>query len=269
MLDKIKYATIRDVCVTDIYFYEEDRKEELLQFCRDNFISYIPGKDRKTVYQLRDSSFHCLDEIPEELICSPTDLLFDEDTLSKFREGNHDEVMLVLEKGLVKGVVHIVDYNNDDLYVELYRMILKFENNLRRLLILKGYIDQDVVDWVLGKAKTSKKEKDRDFNRRRHEELMKQTEVEKRQTSNPFQSFYLRELLSFSFSKEILSKRDFNMNSISHIRNWISHSKDVTAIRPHSGHPVYNIDGLVEFINISRSFFDGYEKLELILEDSR
>lgn len=45
----------------------------------------------------------------------------------------------VIENEKIVGVVHIVDYNNEFVAVELYRAFFRFENNLRNLLVRKKY----------------------------------------------------------------------------------------------------------------------------------
>ena len=62
---------------------------------------------------------------------------------------------------------------------------------------------------------------------------------------------------------------DFSVRDIAGLRNWIAHSKDVTSTRDSSSFPVYNIEGLVEFIGMSRSFFKSYDRLEMMLGRER
>ncbi len=266
MLDKIKYMTIRDICMKDLIFYEDMDSQLLEEFCKLNFISYIPSKDRKSCYQYTNTGFLLLQDIPDQIKCYPTDLIFDEATIQKFRQGNHDEVMFVMEDGWIKGVVHIVDYNNDDLYVELYRMLLKYESKLRKLLLLHKYSDDDLVKWFEEKAIQSKRKKDKMFFIDRYNILISEKECIKRMNSNPFQTFYLRDLISFGISKSLLLKNDFPINIISEVRNWVAHSKDITAIHSNSDHQVYNIEGLMEFIAMTKIFFKSNDALDMLLE---
>lgn len=266
MLNKVKYMTIRDICVKDLIFYEDKDSKSLEEFCQVNFISYIPSKDRKKCYQYTCNGFLPLQRIPDEIKCQPSDLIFDEVTIQKFKTGNHDEVMFVMEDGLIKGVVHIVDYNNDDLYVELYRMFLNYENKLRKLLLNNSYSDEDLVKWFKDKATQSRKGKEKTYFQNRYITLNSDKERNKRLNSNPFQTFYLRDLINFGLSKRILIKKDFPINVISELRNWVAHSKDATSIHPNSEPPVYNIEGLLVFIGMTRTFFQSYDALEMLLD---
>lgn len=260
MLESVKYMTIRDICVKDLYFYQEEQKNELIRFCQDKAISYIPDKDRKSCWQLKGERFIHIQQLPADLVCAPQDMIFAEETLRKFEMGNHDEVMFVMENGLIKGIVHIVDYNNTDLFVEIYRMLLTFENNLRQLLTAHRQKNQDFIDWLQERGKKNS------FYRDLYKKSQYKDETEKRLNANPFQTFYLKDLLLFARSKTFIHFSNTDLDDIAEVRNWIAHSKDVTAIKINSKHAVYNINGLKDFIRMTQSFFRIYDELEIILD---
>lgn len=262
MLEPIKYTTISQICIRDLVFYSEANIEKLKKFCVDNSITYLPSPDRKTCYRLQGDEFVHIREIPMELVCYPTDFIFTDEMIEKFNIGNHDEVMFVMEDNLIKGVVHIVDYNNDDLYVELFRMLLKFENYLRKTLLKSGFTNDDFIDWIGYKSKKSHHYKDT------LAKLLKESEIKKRENSNPFQTFLLRDLVLFAIKKRILSTDEIDLDSVTILRNWIAHSKDVIAFNPNSDHPVYNIEGLKTFIASVRSFFRSFDALEIKLAET-
>lgn len=260
MLEAVKYMMIRDICVRDLYFYEEEKTEDLVQFCKEKSISYIPSKDRKSCWKLKGSKFEHIPKLPKSLVCNPESLIFAESTLQKFEQENHDEVMFVVEKGIIKGIVHIVDYNNTNLFVELYRLLLKFENNVRNLLLQRKLGNQDFLGWIKQKGEKNY------FYRDLYKKSQKENEVEKRKNANTFQTFYLKDLLLFARSLELLHFSNSDLDDISEIRNWVAHSKDVTAIKINSEHSVYNIKGLKKFIKITKSFFMIYDDLEITLD---
>lgn len=267
MLERVKYTTIRDICTKDLIFYEKEQADNLAELCKENSISYLPDKDRKTCWQLKGDSFIHLKKIPSKLICAPTYLIFDEHTIDKFEKGgNHDEVMFVVEKNLIKGMVHIIDYNNDDLFVELYRMLLNFENNLRTLLIQKKLKNKDFIQWLKKEGEKEKKSNKYLYYHKKYQQANRQAEVEKRENANPFQTFYLRDLVQFAFAQQLLSEKGFDIDAISDLRNWIAHAKDITSTKKDPDRTVYNINGLKKFIAIVRSFFKSYEILEIKLD---
>lgn len=267
MLESVRYSNISDICVTDLFFYDKNKEKDLVKLCREYKISYLPDRDRKSCWQLTDSGFKPIETIPKAFSCSPTDLIFENDTIEKFKQGNQDEVMFVVENNMIKGVVHIVDYNNPDIYVELYRMLLKFEQNLRKLLIEKGYRNKDILEWFDMKCRKETDSKIKNHFKRRANYYNGDKEKDKREKANPFQTFLLSELLYFIIDIQLVEISKDDEEKIRELRNWIAHSKDVTAIHPNSDHPVYNIEGLKKFIGLAKSFFNSYDVLELRLEE--
>src|SRR5699024_219310 len=93
----------------------------------------------------------------------------------------------------------IVDYNNDNLYVELYRMLLSFENNLRNLLIQKKHSNEDFLNWL-------KKEGDKNYYyKNMYEQEVDDRAVQRRKNANPFQTFYLKDLMNFAQAEKLLN----------------------------------------------------------------
>ncbi|PWK19085.1 hypothetical protein [Xanthomarina spongicola] len=261
MLEPIKYTTISSICVRDIIFYEKTNDEYLISFCKLNHISYLPGKDRRSCYKLNGNKFELIKKIPEELICYPHDLIFSESTIRKFTNGNHDEVMFVMDRGMIKAVVHIVDYNNNELYVELFRLLLKFEKNVRKLLEKCGKKNEDVLEYFEIESLNST------FFLEKIEYYKSESGKSRILNSNIFEAFYLRDLLLFSYHANILDKRDVNLKKITTIRNWVAHSREVIYINPDSKHPIYNIEGLKEFVENVQSLFRAFDHVEMKILD--
>ena len=42
MINKLKYATISDIGVSTLFFYDSNKEEECHEFCRNNLISFFP-----------------------------------------------------------------------------------------------------------------------------------------------------------------------------------------------------------------------------------
>ena len=262
MIESIKYATISNIYVKDLFFYQESKVKELISFCNLNGISLLPGADRKSIYKLVEESFIKV-QLTENLICRPVDRLFDESTLYKFEDGDHDEVMFVVEEEVIKGVVHIVDYNNDFLNIEFYRASYNFERMLRDYLVSIGESNQSLLQWMY-----EKKDKSEHWNKRYSqcvpESIDKLEELEqKRKDLKPFQTFYLNDILLFTASKKLVSKKfKQNIEAIKQIRNWVAHSKDLAYKTKEIGKPLYKINELKTFVSNANKFFECYEELE-------
>lgn len=185
MIETIKYATISQIFIKDLIFYEDQKKDECKKLCNDNGITFLPNKNRKDCYKLINTVF-VSQPLSSDIICNPFDRLFDETTLAKFESGNHDEVMFVVENNKIKGVVHIVDYNADFINFEFFKAMYQFEKNLRILLNLKGKTNDSIIEWIKKEGENDK------FWKTRYEQCMPtdlkkcNQEIKKRKDCNPF-----------------------------------------------------------------------------------
>lgn len=246
-------------------FYDELKKPELIEFCRTNGINYIPCRDRKTLYELIGYDFHS-SIMDENFKINPYDRIFDAETIEKFGQSNHNEVRFITENDSIKGVVHISDYNNEFLQVELYRAIFRFESSLRSLLIKSGKKNEDFIEWVRMKHDHENSESSKKHWKKRLDEIYPETEekrlivAHKMKDLNPFQTFYLRELLRFASDNKIICKKKVNIDHVSELRNKIAHNVHLTSgTTSEEGTLIYNFDGLKEYIKLVRSFFLAYD----------
>ncbi len=253
MVDLIKYASISRIYIKDLRFYQPEKKSECLSFCKNLGISYLPDVSRKFYYEIVNDDF-IKRKLNAEASCNPTDLLFSRATLQKF-ERNPDNVLFVVENGIIKGVIHIVDYNNEFLFFEFYKLVFHFERNLRRFLVAKKETQGTLLKWV------------NDNNFRNSPPLPKTEELK---AFPLFDAFYLSLLVSFVTSSET---KYFNWNykkNIGLIRNWVAHNRDVIATDKNddSERSLYDFKGLTRFVEAAIAFFDYFEELEQKLLES-
>ncbi len=268
MINKLKYATILDIGVTNLFFFDSENEKKCSEFCRNNLISYLPAKDKKSVYKFDNPGFTNLN-LEIEFCINPFDRIFDNSTLKKFEKVNHNEIRFITDKSKIKGVVHIIDYNNENIQVEFYRAFYRFENNIRNLLIISGYKNEDFIKWAKTKSELEENGEDNIFWINRYKSLMpidkknQDQEKEKRSSSNPFQTFYMRELLLFCLDQNLINQRFIKFDSVCSLRNSIAHNKDFTSkINESEGSLVYDFKNLKAFIAKANDFFDSYEYLE-------
>lgn len=262
MINKLKYATITDIGITDIIFFNNTKNQELVGFCRQNGISYLPARNRETIYKLNEESF-IETTLKEEFIVNPYDRIFDLETLQKFEKVDHNEIRFIVENGKIKGVVHIVDYNNEFLTVELYRAYFRFENFIRQILILNGKSNADLLSWLESKA--AKDKPDGHWSRRYNQLLSNSSAM---MELNPFQLFYLRELLVFARKNKLLNIGSDDLEMVCMFRNDIAHSKDVTSQNvDETGMVIYNFENLKNFVGKAQTFFRIYEDVEQQYQD--
>lgn len=257
MINKLKYATISDIGITDVIFFNDTKNQELVEFCRKNGISYLPARNRETIYKLDDEEF-TETTLKEDFIVNPFDRIFDLETLEKFEKVDHNEIRFIVENGKIKGVVHIVDYNNEFLTVELYRAFFRFENFIRQILILNRKSNADLLSWLESKA--TKDKPDGHWSRRYNQLLLHSSAM---MELNPFQLFYLRELMSFAKKSKLLIIDSADLEMVCTFRNDIAHSKDVTSQNvDKKGMVIYNFENLKNFVGKAQTFFKIYEDVE-------
>ena len=256
MINKLKYAIIANIANFNPLYYDPQNEEKLIAYCTKNGFSHLPSKDKKSVYKLVDN--HFVEKRLEDMYTvNASDFIFDESTIHKFEEPNPNEIHFIVERGRIKGMVHIVDYNNIYINVELFKAILKFESNLRQLLIDNNLENDDFIAWVADKAA---KEDNSYWHRKKNSLLNSRRQMK---YANQFQTFSLRDLLNFASDKNLLPLSDKEIDDVSDIRNSLAHNRDVTSqMDDHNGSIVYDFVGLKIFAEKMRSFFNSYEVLK-------
>lgn len=254
MINRLKYAIIANIANFNPVYYDAQNEEKLIAYCTKNGFTHLPSKDKKSVYKLENKRFvkKRLDEVYQ---VNASDFIYDTSTIQKFEEPNYNEIHFIIEKDKIKGVVHIVDYNNIYISVELFKALLQFESNLRQLLIDSDLDNEDFISWVEEKATTTNEQ----FWRNKLNNL----EYRRKQMkyANLFQTFSFRDLLNFANDKNILHLSEGEIDDVSDIRNSLAHNRDVTSQMEDNGAIVYDFVGLKIFAEKMRSFFNTYEVL--------
>lgn len=93
-LENLKYANTSSIYTKGLIYYDKNNEKDLKEKCASWGIIYFPDTEKKHVFKLEDGKF-IQKPLTPELQCNPYDLLFDENTLAKFEQGNHDEVLFV------------------------------------------------------------------------------------------------------------------------------------------------------------------------------
>jgi hypothetical protein len=276
MIELLKYANISLIYTKDLTFYNPADIPGSIKFCKTRGISFLPDENRKFFYELNEDIFLKRHINETRAVCNPTDPIFSKATLKKFENNNTDNVLLVTDDSRnIVGVVHIVDYNNDIVYFELYKLIFEYEKMLREYLVIKGFSNKSFKLFIdkqqLNKSLSSD---DRKYWRKRHKEYFgstvneKSTYNERQLILGPFQTFYLSDLLEFFnyISPQEICIPQYASDSIKSLRNRIAHghdiiSPDIIDTKENSGH-LYDFKGLSKFIDHAILFFKSYENLE-------
>lgn len=204
---EVDEPTFEDIMTKDIYFYEDFKEDEAKRFVKERDITYLPSKiDNSYLYKLVNNSFKKI-KIKDEQILKPYKKIFDEDVLELFRKS---EVLFIFKDGL-KGVVHFCDYNREPVFIYCYSKILMLEKMFRELLIENKLENENMKRFLIEKFGGK-------YYRSKYGDLEKYFKA-----TEPFQCFYLRDLILFFRYKGILDISD----KINDLRNHVMHGRNL------------------------------------------
>ena len=254
MINRLKYAIIANIANFNPVYYNAQNEDKLIEYCTKNGFTYLPSQDKKSVYKLENNRF-VRKRIEDVYQVNASDFIFDLSTIKKFEEPNHNEIRFIVEDGEIKGVVHIVDYNTMYISIELFKALLHFESNLRKLIIDNDLDNEDFILWISEKAKQTN---DYFWERKLNELEYRRNQMK---YANLFQTFNFRDLLNFANEKNLLPLSEEEIDDVSDVRNSLAHNRDVTSHIKDNDSIVYDFVGLKIFTEKMRSFFNIYQLL--------
>ena len=228
---------IQDIMTRDVVYYDRDRdiKDKLKTYCKNEHITYLPDLDLKKVYFLHNEAFENK-EIEKSLKITPDLYIFDEDLLKQFQEGEH--VLFVFDQDLIAGIIHFSDYNRIEVYTYLYELIANLERDLRKLLVLNNFTNNDMLDFF-------KKHADRNevYEKKFNHFKDYSTKFNK---VGPFEFFDLSDLVALCDDKKIV-RID---HDILELRNKVMHSRSGVKNKDYEQDPLlYNFESFKNFFN--------------------
>jgi len=166
-----RFASLRfrDIMEKNVLFYDPANKEIVEKIVRHLKINYFPMADGKNLLQFTGdgianstvveiSSSRQLDELAP-IYCSESPA-YNEKLLKLFKY--HGEVLFVFTgKGnpdcqILRGVVHVSDYNRNVVLDAIQSDVLDFERDLRRYLIFMGKRNEDMVRYLKSANKNNR-----------------------------------------------------------------------------------------------------------------
>jgi hypothetical protein len=189
---------------------------------------------------------------PERTVDSET-YIFDQSLLERFRTYS---ILFVYAKKELTGVVHFSDFNRPAVAEYLYCQLSAYERSLRRLLVLRGLKNQDMVDYFKSMIRTSKKEEMRlMFSRKKKEYEKKREQIKKLPV---FECFYLLDLIELAGYRNIVSLSSVANN----LRNMVMHTHDmVIKCDPTRDDYIYSFESFDKFFNQVGTFLQDYRKV--------
>lgn len=208
---------IERIMTTEVLFYDDAFREDCKTFCRNRNITYLPSRtDPNSCYELVGNGFQ-KEKIEESQKVDVKDYVFDNRIREKFEA---HRVLFVFRKDEIAGIVHFCDYNRDPVSIYAYALLLKFERNLRELLISRGLTNRDMLGFF-------EKHKKNPYYSSKLDESNEAENQEKMKELEPFQMFDLKDLICLSNSKKVytvpVAINDDLRNTIMHTKNVIRH----------------------------------------------
>lgn len=206
--------TANDIMTTSLVYYDEEFKNDCLQFCRRRGIAWLPSLDCCSErFLLKDGAFVKTDYSSGMTIDAGTPV-FHKSFLESFAA---EPLLAVVEGESILGVLHFSDYNHHQISVYLYRLFHEYEVSLRSLLNEFGLANQDMGDLFKKKSGSN-----RYFDKRLEQFNKMESFLSE---SSPFQHFYINDLVLLAnhrgimqLSQDVVQLRNMTM----HAHNFVN-----------------------------------------------
>ena len=243
------------IMTSEVLYYDDAFNEDCKRFCRKRNITYLPWKkDERFCFELVDDKFRKT-RIAKSQKVNVREHVFQASVLEKFEK---HQVLFVYRKSGIAGVVHFCDYNRNPVSVYGYALLLEFEKILRKLLVSCGLNNDDMLAFFSQKRDNSSKRSEKWYYGRKVRFFQAAVNKAEMKELEPFQMFYLRDLIDFSNFKNIYTVPDAINDDL---RNTIMHSKNVVK------HRDYETSRLIYDFSSFREFFELINLLQLALEN--
>ena len=245
--------TVKDIMQTDVLYFDKDVEKACVQICEYLKIDNLPDIDGKSYHQYVDGKFKRLKIRSQHKISINTNLN-EKALLEKFRKNQHN-VLFAFQGDILKGIVHISDYNKDIVLQRTQDDILLFERSLRQLILLHGYKNEHMLDFYTYMFNKSSGNRKLHYNQKMHIYKEREEEIT---SLGPFQIFDFSDLMLFSgssFSNMIFKERKYTINGnvfssyeiLRNLRNLAMHGKNPISIEKENS--IYSIGSLISFLD--------------------
>jgi hypothetical protein len=243
---------ISEIQTTDLIFYDPDFKDICFQFCQQRDIDCLPALTDPRKFFQRNSTGFDEKEIPPKRIVDGQMSVFDPSILEKFH--NH-YLLFVMANNQVTGVVHFCDYNRPAVHSYLFNLLSAYERSLRKLFILKGKDNQDMLGYYQAKIDTCSGEDKKKYKGRKNGYDKYKADNEK---LTPFECFYLSDLIELANHLKVIEVQSGTCD----LRNMVMHAHDLVNLDdPYRGDYIYTLASFEKFFAQVRVLQQDYKKV--------
>jgi hypothetical protein len=252
--------TFENIMQPEILFYDKKMEAACFDICGHLKIDNMPAINGKNYYELHNKQFKkkTIGNVHKLYL---DDSVFSPALLKKFRVNNHN-VLFVFEENVLRGVVHISDYNRNNVLESVQDDLLAFERKLRQLILLNGFKNEDMQDFFLQMKNSSKDKNEKNYYARK----IKSYDYRINEINNfgQFQLFEFSDLMNFaenSFSKVVHQINDYSINGkqktgkeiLRELRNLVMHGKNpVTKENEKLIYSIRSLQGFMESLLVLR-----------------
>ena len=241
--------TFSDIQTSELLYYDANIANDCLRFCEDRDIDCLPSLFDPLKYFKKTNNSFFEDDVISERRVEKEEYIFNKSLLSKFQNYS---LLFVYSQGDLTGVVHFSDYNRPQVNLFLFDLLTSYERSLRKLLVLSGLNNQNMLDFFSHEVDTAKKENTKSFYKGKADDFEKHRY---RYNSLPvFEKFYLKDLMELASYQKII-KVDHCINDL---RNEIMHAHDLVLMQD------ANRD---DYIYDFKSFDKFFKQVIILLQD--
>lgn len=223
---------LESVITRNLFYFDESKKDTCVRICKKLEIDCFPDLSEDKFWIFEDDVWK-----PNEINDSLTEIYnpFDKKLLDLYKS-NHSNIVFVSSNSMVDGIIHFTNYENENVFSNLYRNLHVYEKSLRSHIISLD-LNFDYLLNYLENRRIESNDKDESL---RFERMI--TKVKKKGVNllNPYQELDFGELLNFSVSSyhsneliekiglKKLKKENISISDIRDFRNVIMHHKQVS-----------------------------------------
>jgi hypothetical protein len=146
----IKSLLIDEICTKSLLYYDENKIQECIGVCEYLEIDYLPVAGTFK-YAEKDKGNFKLSKIRPGIGIPSFQRVLDRETRQKLTRAKHN-VLFVHEGQVVKGVVHISDFNKNAVLQAIQHDMLAFERNLRHWYLLNEIDNNTLLGFFRQKS---------------------------------------------------------------------------------------------------------------------
>jgi hypothetical protein len=150
-----------DIMQQRVLYFDRTNTPACINICNELKIDNLPEVTGNSYYQYTKGNF-IKRKLTLKYRADKMQPIFSKNAIQQIVKADHN-VLFAYEGNVLRGVVHICDYNSDIVIQHIQDDILLFERLLRQWLVLNGYNSHHMADYYNYKLRKSKGSKDKEF----------------------------------------------------------------------------------------------------------